>query len=184
MSPRAKLCLFTTMWVSFAAALASSPARGDVPCDPPSAAVQMPHQEHAGARRESQMTSRQAGAEQPTISFIDSPTVACYQPDPAVDACWINWYYLSVDANPNYMICMEVTINEIGKVGRYQGFFQTSMYVPYNMHFRGFKVACGALGSGGDPNRGKVYAYTIRAKDSANLSSANYGSVTCPAFTP
>jgi hypothetical protein len=97
---------------------------------------------------------------------------------------WINWYYLSVNASPNYMICMEVTINEIGKVARYQGFFQTSMYVPYNMHFRGFRVACGALGSGGDPNRGKVYSFTIRAKDSAGLGSANYGSITCPAYTP
>lgn len=82
------------------------------------------------------------------------------------------------------MICMEVTINEVGKVARYQGFFQTSMYAPYNMHDRGFRVACGAPGAGGDPNRGNAYGFTIRAKDSANLGSANYGSILCPPYIP
>ena len=82
------------------------------------------------------------------------------------------------------MICMEVTINDIGKVSRSQGFFQTSMYVPFGMHDRGFRVACGAPGAGGDPNRGFNYAWTIRAKDSANLGAANYGSISCPPFAP
>lgn len=156
------------------------------PCDPPAAgtAAGIPFEEHAGARRESEMRARSQGSNVPQISFIDSPTTVCYQPDPALDVCWINWYYLSVDANPNYMICMEATINVVGKVARYQGFFQTSMYAPYNMHDRGFRVACGAAGAGGDPNRGNAYAWTIRAKDSANLGSANYGTVLCPPFAP
>lgn len=155
-------------------------------CDPPSSAVtaSIPFEEHPGARRESEMRRAAAGVNAPTISFIDSPTAVCYQPDPTQDVCFVNWYYLSVDATPNYMICMEVTLNDIGKVARYQGFFQTSMYAPYNLQDRGFRVPCGALGASGDPNRGLIYAYTIRARDSANLSAANYGSAVCPAYVP
>jgi hypothetical protein len=120
----------------------------------------------------------------PSIGFIDSPSATCYQPDVSQDACYINWYYLAVDANPNYMITMTLTLNDFGPVAQVQGFFQTSMYTPYNMFGNGFKVNCGALGSGGNPTLGKAYAYTIRARDSANLGSANYGTAYCPAYTP
>lgn len=120
----------------------------------------------------------------PDIGFIDSPSATCYQPDPDQNICYINWYYLSVSASPNYMIAMTVTLNTIGNIAYTTGFFQTSMYVPYNMYDKGFKVACGSLGAGGQPNLGNAYAYTIRAKDSSNLTSANYGTVLCPAYTP
>lgn len=122
--------------------------------------------------------------QQPTIGFIDSPSATCYIPDPGQDSCYINWYYLSVDASPNYMITMTATINNIGPVAHVQGFFQTSMYVPYNMLGQGIKVPCGSLGAGGNPQLGNAYAFTIRARDSAGLSSANYGTVYCPASTP
>lgn len=122
--------------------------------------------------------------EAPEISFIDSPSVTCFQPDYTQDVCYINWYYQSVDANPNYMIAMTTTLNAIGPVARVGGFFQTSMYVPYSMLGDGFKVACGALGAGGNPALGNAYAWTINARDSANLKSANYGTVYCPAFAP
>ena len=125
---------------------------------------------------------------QVNIGFIDSPTATCYQPDRRVDECFINWYYLSVSASPNYMIFMSATINAIGGVAIYQGFFQTSMYAPYNMHDRGFRVKCGPLVVSPDPSvtpdHGNAYAYTIRARDSNGLTSANYGSVFCPAFIP
>ncbi len=123
-----------------------------------------------------------------SISFIDSPTATCYQPDRRVDECFINWYYLSVSAAPDYMINMWVTLNATGGVAFYQGFFQTSMYAPYNMHGRGFRVACGPLVLSDDPtilpDHGNTYGYTIRARDSGGLKSANYGTVYCPAFTP
>jgi hypothetical protein len=125
-----------------------------------------------------------SSAQAPNIGFIDSPTATCYQPDPSVDACYINWYYMSVNASPNYMIAMTATINSIGVVARYSGFFQTSMYVPYNMQDRGIKVSCGELGAGGNPSLGQAYPWTINARDSSNLKSANYGTVFCPAFTP
>jgi len=122
--------------------------------------------------------------EQPSISFIDSPSATCYQPDPAQDACYLNWYYLSVNGGSNYMIAMTVTLNSVGTVAKTMGFFQTSMYVPYNMLGQGFKVACGAPGAAGEANLGNAYSYTIRARDSANLGSANYGTTYCPAYTP
>jgi hypothetical protein len=82
------------------------------------------------------------------------------------------------------MIAMTVTMNTIGPVARIGGFFHTSMYVPYDMLGDGFKVACGALGDGGNPNLGQAYSWTINAIDSSNLKSANYGTVYCPAYTP
>jgi hypothetical protein len=126
----------------------------------------------------------QPAAQQPDLGFIDSPTVVCYQPDPAQDSCFINWYYMSVNASPNNMVAMTVTINTIGPVARMGGFFQTSMYVPHDMLGEGFKVACGALGEGGDPGVGKAYSWTIYARDSAALKSTNSGTVYCPAYTP
>jgi hypothetical protein len=119
-------------------------------------------------------------SEVPNIGFIDSPTASCFKPDPTVDECYVNWYYLSVDASPNYMITMTVQLNN-AFVATYNGFFQNSMYAPYNMRGNGIKVACGALNSGGNKYLGAAYSYTIRARDSANLSSANYGTVYCPA---
>lgn len=133
-----------------------------------------------------EIAAPEAGAapQQPNIGFIDSPSATCYQPDPSQDTCYITWYYMAVDANPNYMITMTAILNNYGPVAHVQGFFQTSMYVPYNMLGQGFKVHCGSRGAGGNPDLGNAYAYTIRARDSASLGSANYGTVYCPPFTP
>lgn len=131
--------------------------------------------------------SAPAGAEgvnQPNIGFIDSPSATCYQPDVTRDTCFINWYYASVSASPNYMITMTIALNEYGQVARTQGFFQTSMYIPYNMLGQGFKVACGAPTNPDQPDIGKAYGYTIRARDSAGLKSANYGTAYCPSYNP
>jgi hypothetical protein len=133
-----------------------------------------------------------AGAEKAggtkAISFIDSPTATCYQPDRRVDECFINWYYLSVSAGtPNYMHFMSLTLNATGGIGLYYGFFQESMYVPYNMHDRGFRVKCGPLVPSADPSvpdHGNSYGYTIRARNTEGLAAANYGTVFCPAFIP
>jgi hypothetical protein len=123
--------------------------------------------------------------QQPSIGFIDSPSATCYQPDPALDSCYISWYYMNVNASPNYMTAMTVTLNSIGTVVRVNGFFQTSMYVPYNMLGNGIRVPCGSPGLGNaGPNLGAAYAWTIRAVDSAGLQSANYGTANCPAYAP
>ncbi|MBE2223004.1 MAG: hypothetical protein IAF02_15780 [Anaerolineae bacterium] len=135
-------------------------------------------------RREIQSDTQLNAPQQPAIGFIDSPSATCYQPNPGRDQCFLSWYYLSVDASPNYMITMTLSLNNKGPVAHTQGFFQTSMYVPYNMLGDGVQVACGPLGAGGNPQLGNAYGYTIRARDSAGLSSANYGTVYCPAYQP
>jgi hypothetical protein len=63
----------------------------------------------------------------------------------------------------------------------FSGFFQTSMYIPGEMLTPGFRVACGTPGSAGNPYLGNQYSYTIRARETGGLKSANYGVVTCPA---
>lgn len=161
----------------------SQRARGQGP-DRPDGQVLLKSETEGESVREIYAPAGENAPQSPDIGFIDSPTAACYQPDPNTDTCYINWYYMSVSASPNYIITMTATLNDYGPVARYSGFFQTSMYVPYNMHDRGFKVSCGSLGDGGHPDLGQAYAWTIRARDSAGLKSANYGSVYCPAFQP
>jgi hypothetical protein len=155
-------------------------ARGQTPLGP----LVLSRETQSESAREIVAPEASTAPQQPNIGFIDSPSATCYLPDPSQDSCYINLYYLSVDASPNYMITMTATINNIGPVAHTQGFFQTSMYVPYNMLGQGFRVPCGDLGAGGNPQLGNAYAYTIRARDSAGLSSANYGTVYCPPFTP
>ncbi|MBK8597525.1 MAG: hypothetical protein IPN83_18470 [Holophagales bacterium] len=130
----------------------------------------------------------------PLIGFIDSPSATCFQPDSSQDVCFVNWYYLAVDASPNYMVYMWAVLNP-KVVLKVNGFFQTSMYVSGQSLGLGFRVQCGPPVD--DPSScpsppgscvplkvGNSYAYTVRAKDSVNLTSANYGTVTCPAFIP
>ncbi|MBN1247040.1 MAG: hypothetical protein JXC32_05240 [Anaerolineae bacterium] len=117
------------------------------------------------------------------ISFIDSPTAFCYQPDPAQDVCYVNFAQHYVTSAPNYMIQMSMTLaSRVQAV--YQGFFQDYMLVNHAMHGQGFKVSCGELGTGGKPLLGNAYSWIVRARDSSNLKSANYGTVYCPAYVP
>ena len=114
------------------------------------------------------------------ISFIDSPSAACYRPQQYTNVCYIGWQYLYVDAGTSYIISMTVNIDKRIRAS-YSGFFQNSMYVDGDMISPGFQVACGKLGASGNSQLGRAYSYTIRARDSAGLKSANYGSVFCPA---
>lgn len=127
-------------------------------------------------RRETEATP-----ERPFISFIDSPTTTCYGPLEAVDVCYIQWSSLSVSAtSPQHMERMTVAID--GRVRAvYAGFFQTSMYVPPEMHAEGFKVACGSAGASGDADSGFHYPVEIKARESGGLTAANYGTAICPA---
>ena len=123
----------------------------------------------------------QPAAISPDISFIDSPTASCILPRRNTGECLMTWSYMYADASPNYMITMTVGIDDSQRA-RYHGFFQQSMYVPGEL--MAFQVQCGAPGSGGDPNLGLSHSYTLRARDSSGLGAANYGTVTCPAYTP
>ena len=120
-------------------------------------------------------------AQEPAISFIDSLDATCYRPTAGTGACYIEWRNLSVTAAPgSYIISMTVAID--GQLRAYHsGFFQDYMTIPAAMTAPGYKVACGAPGSGGDDFWGATYSYVIRAGESGGLTAANYGSVMCPA---
>jgi hypothetical protein len=124
---------------------------------------------------------RDGDAAAPEISFIESPDPTCYRPDPRTDTCFINWYYLSVDASSSaYIISMTVGID--GQlVASHQGFFQSSMYVPGVLYGDGFQVSCGVPGKAGIPGLGRTHSYVLRARETGGLKAANYGTVTCPA---
>jgi hypothetical protein len=131
-------------------------------------------EEAYGARREIQSTLE---IEQPTISFIDSPSATCSQPDRSRNACYIEWSYLYVTASTSqYIISMTISLDN-RLVAYHSGFFQTSMYIPGEMVGYGFKVACGPRSANG---LGNSYAYALRARETGGLGAANYGSVTCP----
>ncbi len=131
-------------------------------------------EEANGNRREVQSA---AEIDQPTISFIDSPSATCYQIDSSRNDCYITWNYLNVTASSSqYIISMTVDIAN-HPAAYHSGFFQTSMYIPGDMFGQGYKVACGPRNAIG---LGNTYAYTIRARETGGLSAANYGSIQCP----
>jgi hypothetical protein len=134
-----------------------------------------PEQTELPIRRETQVVPNS-----PEISFIDSQSPTCYLPAPGTSACYITWNYLYVTASSsNYIISMTIAIDN-NLQAYHAGFFQTYMYVPGSMYGQGFKVNCGLPGTEGVQALGKTYNYTIRARETGGLGSANYGSVSCP----
>ncbi len=176
----APLAAVAVLLAAFGAALATSPSGPPLP-----EGVRLLKTETQGdSTRVIYEPGTGPSAVAPAISFIDSPTATCYQPDPAQNVCYINWYSMYVDAgSPNYMISMTVSIANKPRA-YYGGFFQQTMYVPFGMHSPGFKVPCGGPGASGDPVTGLHYAYTIRARSTDGLGSANFGSAICPYYQP
>lgn len=124
---------------------------------------------------------REVAGDTPSISFIDSPTATCYRPQELGQSCVIQWNYLYVTAGESQYI-LDLTVEIEGRLrAAYSGFFQISLFAPSPMVFPGYWVICGQPGAGGDPTRGRLVSYTIRARETGGLSSANYGSVLCPA---
>ena len=66
----------------------------------------------------------QADISSPDISLIDSPTPSCILPRLHTGLCAMTWYYMYVNAAPNYIITMTVSIDNQPRA-RYSGFFQT-----------------------------------------------------------
>ncbi len=135
----------------------------------PTASHPLPYRETSGNGRS------------PDISYIDSPNPTCFRPTSGTGSCYIQWSYLNVSASSGaYVISMTVTIDD--QIRAYHaGFFQTSMTIPGKMSGLGYKVTCGAPGEGSQAPWGNTYTYAIRAHETAGLTAANYGSVTCPA---
>ena len=81
-------------------------ARGQTPLGP----IVLSQETEGESVREIVAPEASTAPQQPNIGFIDSPSATCYMPDPSQDSCYINWYYLAVDASPNYMITMTATL--------------------------------------------------------------------------
>lgn len=114
----------------------------------------------------------------PDISPIDSPTASCVMSN---NQCFVTWTYFYVYADPSYIITSTVQIDNINRA-YYSGFFQKNMYIPTEM--LRFQVACAQPVPHQATQPTLAHSYTIRARDSAGLKSANYGTVYCPAFFP
>jgi hypothetical protein len=105
----------------------------------------------------------------------------CIQPDPAENVYIINWNNFFAQAvSGNYMRSITLTIDDRVRAF-YLGFFETYLYVDDLHHSSGFRVPCGAFGSGGHPAVGALDTFSIRAEDTGGYVSTAYGSVRCPA---
>ena len=178
-------CLGLFLWslVGKAGAAPESQSGPNIPARPTMAAPILTGPNQAPYPDDSIRREKDGDPSAVDISFIDSPSATCYLPEPHTNTCYIQWSYLNVTASSSqYIISMTVAIsNQIRAY--YSGFFQTSMYIPGDMQSPGFRVACGEPGSGGKADLGRMYPYTINARETGGLKAANYGTVYCPADT-
>jgi hypothetical protein len=131
----------------------------------------------------------QIGASSPnalTSFYLSNPY--CYQPDPALDQCVINFRFIQATDNqitPPYMTWLAI---KIGGKTRFDAtaFFEGAITYSYDMNPAGFKVACGAPNAGGaGATFGNVYSVMVTPQDSGrNVMSTDIANVTCPAFAP
>jgi len=133
-----------------------------------------------------------AGVQQvPIPDALTSFTVSnpfCYQPDPAVDQCHVNFRYIQASDNQTnspYMTWLSITIQGRKRYNA-TAFFEGTIYYSYDMAPDGFVVPCGAPNAGGAGSAyGNVYGVTIQPLDSSrNPMSTDIANVTCPAYIP
>ena len=123
-----------------------------------------------------------------SISAFTVSNPYCYQPDPAVDDCRINFRVVQATDNQTtspFMTWLTFTIN--GKT-RYSGtaFFEASITYTYDQLPGGLKVSCGAPNAGGAGAAfGNVYSVSVTPLDSSHKAmSTDIANLTCPAFAP
>ena len=112
----------------------------------------------------------------------------CFQPDPALNQCSINFRYIQVNDNQSSAPYLTwLAINILGK-NRFTAtaFFEGTISYSYNMAPDGFKVPCGLPNAGGAGTLyGNVFSVSIQPLDSGrNPMSTDIANVTCPAFAP
>lgn len=112
----------------------------------------------------------------------------CYQPDPAVDKCSINFRFIQTTDNQSsapFMTWLAITISGQKRYNA-TAFFEGTITYSYDMVPDGLTVACGAPNAGGAGSQfGNVYGVTIQPLDSSrNPMSTDIANVTCPAFNP
>ena len=112
----------------------------------------------------------------------------CYQSDPALNQCSINFRYIQVNDNQTSAPYLTwLTINILNK-NRFSAtaFFEGTISYSYNMDLDGFKVPCGLPNAGGAGTLyGNVYSVVVTPLDSGrNSMGTDTANVTCPAFAP
>lgn len=128
-------------------------------------------------------------AESPTaLTSFQVSNPYCYQPDPTVDQCAINFRFIQASDNQSsspYMTWLSISI--LNK-DRYTStaFFEGTITYSYDMVPGGLKVACGLPNAGGAGTQyGNVFGVKITPLDSSrNSMSTDIANVTCPAFAP
>ena len=112
----------------------------------------------------------------------------CYQPDPSLNKCNINFRYIQAVDNQSsapFMDWLSITIS--GKT-RFNAtaFFEGVITYTYDMLPNGIQVACGTPGAGGAGMAfGNVYSVVVTPLDSSrNAMSTDTAVVTCPAYAP
>jgi len=110
----------------------------------------------------------------------------CYQPDPAVGDCVINFRFIQATDNQStspFMTWLRITIAGRARMQE-TAFFEGVITYTYDMAPAGFKVPCGAPNAGGAGNAiGNVYGVTVTPLDSSqNPMSTDIANVECPAF--
>jgi hypothetical protein len=112
----------------------------------------------------------------------------CYQPDPAVDQCAINFRFVQVSGNQTtapFLTWLAFTINSKKRFNA-TAFFEGTITYSYDMVPQGLTVPCGPPNASGAGNQyGNVYGVTVNPLDSSrNPMSTDIANVTCPAFSP
>ncbi len=102
----------------------------------------------------------------------------CYQPNPTVDACYVNWRMINAQTDAT-LVELTIKINNRMVARHFGG--GTLIEVPYTKNDIGYKVKCGRLNSGGDPEMGYKYRVNARATNNADMNVAWYQDVYCPA---
>ncbi len=122
-------------------------------------------------------TVRQNGPGSYLMTSLVNPY--CNQPDPAVDACYINWEL----AEANTDSVLNFVIFSINKriVAQHGKSWTGDLKVPREKNGDGFKVKCGKLNSAGNPQMGIKYTVTIRAANSAGMDFSWDNEIYCPA---
>jgi len=121
-----------------------------------------------------------------TSFYISNPY--CYQADPEVDQCAINFRFIQATDNQSsapYMTWLAVTITGKKRLSL-TAFFEGTITYTYDMAPAGMKVPCGAPNAGGAGTQyGNVYGVTVQPLDSSrNPMSTDIANVTCPAYSP
>ncbi len=112
---------------------------------------------------------------------LDAPSPTCYRAQEYTDICYIEWAYIQASTvTPNYMVSTTVALDNRPRAS-VSGFFQSSIYLPAQMFGRGFQVACGTPGAGGNPSLGGTHTYAIHVRDTIGGVNTATGSIACPA---